>query len=663
MAEKTEIEYSIDRAMDMLNRRQDSELNDFYVAMDNMFRSYWQLPKDLVSDDINWIHRVTSTDPHDAVRAGARTLTAVMPKVTLHPLLNNEESKETTNQVEKALEWIFMLASRRRSTSVLRDVVLSALLYDEVIIGTWYLPYQEEIMREAGKDTRRLKAARRYGDFLINVYNPQDTIVEYSDLMAERVLIKRVVTAQEAIDYWNVQDDKLSAYSRDVHKYVTIYDYHEIGWRSVFMYLQEDSDDYTQIKREGAIEIVNDETPYDFLPIAAKIGGTSLTQVERYKRTPLLWSLHNSGQWETQNILETLLASEGLAYSVSPRYAVENEFDTDIPEMDFREPARIVNLRRGQRLQDLRPPQLNQGLELLADRIGQRMDKSTVPRVLRSGYYPAGAAFSSLNLATQSGMKSLTPYKELAEQALVDMFVNILSWIHFTNDEVEVYLPETAVVNEPQFGVPQQIETGGIITLDNSFFDIERVYLEVDLTEDVPTDYVAKINAAAMLVERLQGSYQKALEFAGETDPQGTIKLREAENIKLAENQARQTEIMNESNLNFMDMQRQLQERLQQAEQLLAQLQQAAQQAQQGQGAQPGAPGGGGGPGGMQPPQPGGAIPGAREQQMLAMQRARGNPNEGVFPESNPAEGDISPVQAAPGVGLREETQQNTGEA
>ena len=159
--DRSDIKYAVTRSMRMLEDREFSELDDMFDEMFNMWISNWSLPEEI--KDTQWVHRVTSTDPHDAIRAGTRTLATVAPKLRLYPTFDNPETRETANQVERALSWIFQLASRRRSVSLLRDIVLSALLYDEVIVSSWYLPYQEKLMKKVGGDDKRLKAARRYG--------------------------------------------------------------------------------------------------------------------------------------------------------------------------------------------------------------------------------------------------------------------------------------------------------------------------------------------------------------------------------------------------------------------------------------------------------------------------------------------------------------------
>ena len=82
---------------------------------------------------------------------------------------------------------------------------------------------------------------------------------------------------------------------------------------------------------------------------------------------------------------------------------------------------------------------MDTSLAQIADRVGQRIDKSTVPRILQTGDFPAGTAYATLNLATQSGLKSLAPYKELAEQALASIFQQMIDWIALDGRPVLAY--------------------------------------------------------------------------------------------------------------------------------------------------------------------------------------------------------------------------------
>lgn len=103
------------------------------------------LPKSVAK--LKWIHKVVSTDPHDALRAGTRVLSSVEPRIKVHPMGTDEEARALANKTERALSWHFKNASRRRRASILRDVVLSALLYDEVVAQVVYLPGQIEAVK------------------------------------------------------------------------------------------------------------------------------------------------------------------------------------------------------------------------------------------------------------------------------------------------------------------------------------------------------------------------------------------------------------------------------------------------------------------------------------------------------------------------------------
>ena len=107
---------------------QDREKDQMLAAMEAMWQGEWQLPKEI--SDLRWIHKVVSTDPHDALRAGVRVLSSVGPRVKVMPMGPGETSQALTDLVERALSWLFYQANRRRQSTVLRDVVLSALLYD-----------------------------------------------------------------------------------------------------------------------------------------------------------------------------------------------------------------------------------------------------------------------------------------------------------------------------------------------------------------------------------------------------------------------------------------------------------------------------------------------------------------------------------------------------
>jgi hypothetical protein len=512
---------------------QDREKDQMLAAMEAMWQGDWQLPREIA--DLRWIHKVVSTDPHDALRAGVRVLSSVGPRVKVMPMGPGETNQAQTEQVERALSWLFHQANRRRQSSVLRDIVLSALLYDEVIAQVVYLPYQIEALKAAGANTRRLDMANRFGPFAILVRNPRHVHVRYSDWMPEAVLHKRVMPVDEVVEFWGKQAKKLqrSLKSEKVGsmRYASVYDYMDLDCRVVWAYLHEHGEVVMPAAGlEGEyspVEIIREEHNLGFLPWVAKVGGTTLPDSSAHQRVPMLYSVYQAGQWETQNILETLLTSEVIAYASAPRIKVEGP--TDGVEVDYGEPGRMAYVPPGHNLSLLSPPGLDTSLAEIANRFGERIGKSTVPRVLQTADYPSGTAFATLNLATQSGLKSLTPYQELAEQALADVFIQMLDWVAYVDKPVVVF-------------APSREKSGEQVLLDPSQIEVKDLYVEVELTADVPLDKVSRINAAATAVKELNYSRSRALEYVGENDPGVIMEEARQEELQALEHELEKRE-------------------------------------------------------------------------------------------------------------------------
>lgn len=520
----------------------DRERDEMLRAMDAMWHNRWQLPPPLQA--VGWVHKVVSTDPHDAVRAGTRVLSAVAPRIRVQPLGEGAAAQRQAERMERALAWHFRNASRRRRASVLRDVVLSALLYDEVVAQVVYLPAQQQAGQLLGAAAGGPGAVAnlRYGPFAIIVRNPQHVHVRYSDWQPEAVLLTQVMCVDEAAAFWgSALTEKLpkprrvrsGKRSSEELNYCTIFDYMDGEQRAVWAVLQPDGATLAEpagSEQAAAIEIVREAHGLGFLPWAAKVGGTTLHS-GGLQRIPLLASIYQSKQWDTQNIVETLLASEVIAYAAAPRLKVEGpSAEVDV---DYGEPGRVVHVPPGHQLSPLAAPGLDESLARIAERVGERMGKSTVPRVLQTADFPGGTAFATLNLATQSGIKSLTPYKELAQDALAEVFHLMLSWVQHSGQPLGAYVSKRGKQES--------------IALDPAEGDLTQVLIDVELTADVPTDRMARINAASMAVRDLGYSRERALEQIGETDAKEVMAQAEQEQLAAARLEARRRRLLAEA--------------------------------------------------------------------------------------------------------------------
>jgi hypothetical protein len=234
----------------------------------------------------------------------------------------------------------------------------------------------------------------------------------------------------------------------------------------------------------------------------------------------LLYSIYTAKHWDTQNIVETLLTSEVIAYAAAPRLKVSGPSDS--VEVDYGEPGRPAYVPPAHEIDTMEPPAMDAGLAAIAQRVSERISKSTLPRVLQTGDFPANTPFATLNLATQSGIKALAPYKELAEDALAEVFTLMLNWLGHSGQALEG-------MDKPRRGQPVRVEAA----------ELAELRVDVELTADVPVDRMARINAASMAVRELGYSRERALEQIGEADAHEVMRQAEAEAMDAVEPEIR----------------------------------------------------------------------------------------------------------------------------
>ena len=558
-----------------------------YQGYDQIADIEFELPKEM--KEIQWVREVPSTDGYDAIEAGARVLTSTDPRVTYQPLRDNQETKDLANQHETSLLWQLKGANRRRPTKVEADMAKNALKYSSVNALVIDLEWQIKQAGAFGADTKRLEAAKRHGRFMVNTYNPKDVHVQRTGIMIERVLLCQERDAQEVMDEWGSKGTKLKKLA-EAGKTVIYNDYMDYDVRAVWCATKNEGDG------DGDITILSPEAhEMNFIPWVALEGGK-----------PLLYGPSKSGQWMNKNIADTLNYSEVIAHAAFGRFKEEGP-NPDTAEVNYKDSSRHIKVPTGNTLTPINPPQIDAAMTEWGDRMGAAMEKSTVSRIISGGDVPAGTAFASLNLLTQTAIGALKPAKRLAEQGLAEMFTIMVLWSIHTKIPLEAY------------GTDKRGDLGKDYIIDPDVIDETALYIEVELTPDEPTDKQQKANTATQLV---QWGYSKesALEDMGVTNPGKEIERWYFEKL-----------LDNEINLIMQESQLSLQQKFEQAAAQMAMAQQQAQaQAeaaqQQQMGSIPGAegfnPAGGGQPAQM-------AAPGATFEGQTGMDRTGNEIAEG----------------------------------
>ena len=496
----------------------DKGLTTYRQAYERISNVQYTLPEPLRSWE--WIRPIVSTAPHDALRAGALALSNLQEGVTVHPIsvhIEEEDdssaaAKERANEWEKALQWAVARAAKR-SANFRHSVLWNALVYDEILAQLIHLPTQ---FRAQGLAATREDAALRYGDWAIQLVNPQEVHVEYSDYMPERVLRVTVKTAQEVVDFWGDAASKVRAKikpkNEHAKEYYVEFDYVDYEKRAVWV---AEANSWEQAVEDKGIVILEpepwltdlDDKPAPFLPWVAVYGGSIVSTNPIFSRRPMHFAVYQAEQWANANIFQTLFGSQAISDAMAPRDVLTGPGVEDV-EIDKTTPAKRLELTSLQKYDRIQALGLQPSLTEAFDRINDAIRRSTVAEVLVTGQPMGGVeAFSAFNLQVQSAIASLGPWKNLGERFYEGLYELMLLIAHYRGEDV--------------VGYGEGLDK---YTIDSESIDPANIYISVELRPDVPVDRVQRVQAAIAMSQNLEYPTIKILEFLGETDPQGAMK-------------------------------------------------------------------------------------------------------------------------------------------
>ena len=481
----------------------DADRDSAFRYYQRIFHNEWALPEGMGLYD--YMHKVTDHSPHDAILAGVRVLTGNPLKLKVMPALANVETKAKANEQERVLRWQLIQANRRRTSRVENDIALSALLYGAVALNVVDLDWQIAQAKNLKADTRKMEAAKRYGRFMVNTYNPRDIHVMRSSYGVEWVALVQNRLASEIAAEWG---DGASRELRDLAKegkwvkYVDCMGYDE---RCVWC---------EPVEAEGKEIVLFSPADHGlkFMPWVALMGGLTLEEAEVDKYHPMLYPLFKTGAWETLNILSTLAATEAVVQAFKKDKVVDSSQDV---EQDFTDPDGVMRVPPGVTVQQLAKQPLDPAKMEMVDRLKQNIQRATVPSVLQGGDLPSGVPFAGLNLYTQTAMGALKPPKDLSEQAMAEMFTLMLLWTYYS---------DTPMVARGGLG-SREAGAGEVYSIPPEEINPDEIYIQVELTPQLPIDKMQQVNVATLL-KQLGYPNEYALEDIGVEDPAGAIRSR-----------------------------------------------------------------------------------------------------------------------------------------
>jgi hypothetical protein len=232
-------------------------------------------------------------------------------------------------------------------------------------------------------------------------------------------------------------------------------------------------------------------------------------------------SIYHSDQATTVTILRSLLVSDVIYNYFNPTSATTT-ITGEAPDLETTKgPRKNVDLKVGESIISLPPNPLDVGMLNLLQMVSDDMQRSTAPRIL-FGEVPSDISFATYNAGVQAASRTIIPHKEVSEDALVELFTQMLMWSQHAEKDLVAFI---STKNEDDDEVREKY------TLDHREFDINTIDMEVELKADIPIDRQTRVNTAAQLYTALPVSARYALEQTGITDAKQQMEEREQEDI------------------------------------------------------------------------------------------------------------------------------------
>jgi hypothetical protein len=558
--------------------------NLLFQNIDKMYNLSWSFPEGVP----DWVLKNISTAPRDSIVTTVRTFATVQSRFKVAPMMSNEANRRRANEIETAIRYNFRQAGRRNDARVEWDVMLSATLYAEVAAQVIYLPYQEKILEAMGKDTRRVKAAKRFGDFAFIIHNPANIYPEWSEYGLEGVLAVRVQTVDEFMDTWGEKAKSIvdeQDYIDGKVSYVTSFDYYNYEKRVVWG-VYSDSQDIAI--RGNGIKILEEDNKLGFIPYAIRRWGNSLTSDTDKRVMPLLESVYTSGQWDALNVTKSLDYTLALKRAAQPQYAAELPPGQSIT-LDNTDPVGVAELPPGTRNFTPLPSQsVDQRVAAQKGEIESEIWQTSIPRILQSMDFKSGTAYSQANMVLSQAANSLSPYRMLGEMTLAEIAHQMLCWLKYYDKEYKGGKGDVSLYGK----YDDKTNAGREISIKANEIDPDALQIEAILTAEMPVDKLQQWNAAILAKQNFRVPEADLIEDLVGGDPEEMAKRRDLEDFKQAYIQTELQKLQMAAQLEMQQAQMQMQMQAQQGQQQQMEQEAAAreQEAQLAQAQQGGSP-------------------------------------------------------------------------
>jgi hypothetical protein len=541
---------------------QDKDRDEMFVGIDDMVNLEWEVPE--VLSKLQWVKPQVELFFRQIVQAATRILSDSKPRISLVSYDPNKEA--LVNAHEKVLKWQLHAASRRRSETIVHDMAESAVRYSMIIQQVTYLPEQIKGIESRKGNANRLKAIQRKSPFVVTTHSPRNVHPRFSDLGLEEIQIDRAMDPHAIVDLFSetVTNDlkaQIAASEGELsdailREYVS-YDYHcvWVEWGPVV--------NAETHARGSVFELLREPWKWTFLPFVVRVSGSNLDEGKDFQVRPLLGDAYHSKQFDLLNRIKTMRFSEQLRYAGSPKKWFQSDTRAR-PDLDVKSADLMVHITGDEKIGDLVPATPDPSLGMLYAELKADQSKSTLSDLLMGGEVPSGAAFASINMITHSAMAVLKPIRELVQNSMADLLEIFLLYAHYSQKSLIGY----SMADE---------DRNTLYTIKPGEVDPANLFIDVELSADLPTDRQARMLTAQVGIQTGLLSRKDARQDIGVTDNQ------EVEDNLLSERWMDAFQAMDIENEKFLSsemakqqMRQQLLMELQKNPQMLQQLMQGA---------------------------------------------------------------------------------------
>lgn len=516
-------------------------------------------------------HNFSSTQPADALDAGARTFATMMPKITITPLDTSQMAYEDAEKQETVLDWHLKRMNMWGRKSTHWKMLENAMYYCGVAFETEYLPFKYK----GKKDDPRIKQLLNGSACRWTVHPFPSVSPLFSQYSMEAYTLTKSVNLQQVI-YEYGQDNpgvqkivserfggKTPTAQDLLNAKFTLVKVTDWKERAIWLTTQQGDAMNETFSTKDGITLLHEEHGLDFIPC-----------VVADNEDPILKNAINTGLLDNLNNMRLINFCLAVKFAAMPQIDVTSADGTlrDV-RMDQTNPLQPLSHTPSTKVDALPQPQPPQGMREKEMQLSDEVASSTVAKILADANRLMGSeSFSQANLAFTIALGSLSLARDAAERAYEMGLYQMYQWIDHAGDQPLIGYRSKKSENGAR---------GETIMIQKGEFDLSSLYIDVALKEFSMLDKQAKVNLAITEVERLGYSRAVVAEELGDENYELHVLKRGEEDLIMAKVQAAARKIMADAEAYAAQVTG--------AAQL--QVQMAMQQQQQPQGQPPPAPG------------------------------------------------------------------------